>query len=89
MIEGSHTCVMPTNSQDHNKMDSKLVGKNILAMVEENKQLTIPTFIAFVRQEDTQLLHILIHMGQKEIELKPIRHLLNRLRSGEHLSSIK
>ena len=41
------------------------------------------------QQEDTQLLHILIHMGQKEIELKPIRHLLNRLRSGEHLSSIK
>ena len=42
---------MPTISQDHNKMDLKLVGKNILAMVEENKQLTIPTFIAFVRQE--------------------------------------
>ncbi|KAG4936638.1 hypothetical protein JHK84_050751 [Glycine max] len=42
---------MPTNSQDHNKMDSKLVGKNILVMVEENEQLTIPTFIAFVRQE--------------------------------------
>ena len=32
-------------------MDSELVGKNILAMVEENEQLTIPTFIAFVRQE--------------------------------------
>ena len=37
MIEGPHTCVMPTISQDHNKMDSKLVGKNILAMVEENE----------------------------------------------------
>ncbi|KAG4906322.1 hypothetical protein JHK86_054806 [Glycine max] len=49
MIEEPHTCVMPTISQDHNKMDSKLVGKNILAMVEENEQLTIPTFIAFVR----------------------------------------
>ncbi|XP_006580662.1 uncharacterized protein LOC114411070 [Glycine soja] len=32
-------------------MDSKLVGKNILVMVEENEQLTIPTFIAFIRQE--------------------------------------
>ena len=42
---------MPTISQDHNKVDSKLVGNNILAMVEENEQLTIPTFIAFVRQE--------------------------------------
>ncbi|KAH1199267.1 hypothetical protein GmHk_18G052672 [Glycine max] len=31
-------------------MDLKLVGKNILAMVKENEQLTIPTFIAFVRQ---------------------------------------
>jgi len=51
MIKGPHTCVMPTISQDHNKMDSKLVGKNILAMVEENEQLTIPTFITFVRQE--------------------------------------
>ena len=51
MIEGPHTCVMPTISQDHNKMDSKLVGKNILAIVEENEQLTFPTFIAFVRQE--------------------------------------
>ena len=50
MIEGPHTCVMPTISQDHNKMDLKLVGKNILAMVKENEQLTIPTFIAFVRQ---------------------------------------
>ncbi|KAL5194011.1 hypothetical protein HKD37_20G056148 [Glycine soja] len=27
------------------------VGKNILAMVEENEQLIIPTFITFVRQE--------------------------------------
>ncbi|KAH1198157.1 hypothetical protein GmHk_18G051778 [Glycine max] len=51
MIEGLHTCIMPTISQDHNKKDLKLVGKNILAMVEENEQLTIPTFIAFVRQE--------------------------------------
>jgi len=51
MIKGPHTCTMPTISQDHSKMDSKLVGKNILAMVEENEQLTIPTFIAFVRQE--------------------------------------
>jgi len=51
MIKKSHTCVMPTISQDHNKMDSKLVGKNILVMVEENEQLIIPTFIAFVRQE--------------------------------------
>ena len=51
MIEGPHTCVMLTISQDHNKMDSKLVGKNILAMVEENEKLTIPTFSAFVRQE--------------------------------------
>ncbi|KAL5128587.1 hypothetical protein HKD37_14G040806 [Glycine soja] len=42
---------LPTISQDHNKMDLKLVGKNILAMVEENEQLTISTFIAFVRQE--------------------------------------
>ena len=42
---------LPTISQDHNKMDLKLVGKNILAMVEENEQLTILTFIAFVRQE--------------------------------------
>ena len=25
--------------------------KNILAMVEENEQLIVPTFIAFVRQE--------------------------------------
>ncbi|XP_028246777.1 uncharacterized protein LOC114424112 [Glycine soja] len=32
-------------------MDSKLVGKNILAMVEENEQLTILTFIVFIRQE--------------------------------------
>ena len=51
MIEGLHTCIMPTISQDHNKMDLKLVGKNIVAMVEENEQLTIPTFIAFIRQE--------------------------------------
>ena len=51
MIEGPHTCVMPTISQYHNKMDSKHVGKNILAMVEENEQLIIPTFITFVRQE--------------------------------------
>jgi len=51
MIEGSHTCIMSTISEDHNKMDSKLVCKNILAMVEENDQLTIPIFIAFVRQE--------------------------------------
>ncbi|KAH1199135.1 hypothetical protein GmHk_18G052564 [Glycine max] len=40
MIKGPHTCVMPTISQDHNKMELKLVGKNILAMVEENEQLT-------------------------------------------------
>ena len=33
MIEGPHTHVMPTILQDHNKMDSKLVGKNILVMV--------------------------------------------------------
>jgi len=51
MIEGSHTCVMPTISQDHNKMDSKLIGKNILVMVEENEQLIVPTFITFIRQE--------------------------------------
>ncbi|KAL5166553.1 hypothetical protein HKD37_18G051492 [Glycine soja] len=31
-------------------MDLKLVGKNILAMVEENEQLIVPTFVAFVRQ---------------------------------------
>ena len=40
MIKGPHTCVMPTISQDHNNMELKLVGKNILAMVEENEQLT-------------------------------------------------
>ena len=51
MIERPHTCVMPTISQDHNKMDSKLVGKNILVMVEENEQLIVPTFITFIRQE--------------------------------------
>ena len=51
MIKRPYTCVMPTISQDHNKIDSKLVGKNILVMVEENEQLTILTFIAFVRQE--------------------------------------
>ena len=51
MIERPHTCAMSTISQDYNKMDSKLIGKNILAMVEENEQLTIPTFITFIRQE--------------------------------------
>ena len=51
MIEGPHTCVMLTISQDHNKMDSKLIGRNILVMVEQNEQLTISTFIAFIRQE--------------------------------------
>ncbi|KAL5165407.1 hypothetical protein HKD37_18G050535 [Glycine soja] len=38
--------------QQSDSHDGELyVGKNILAMVEENEQLTIPTFIAFVRQE--------------------------------------
>ncbi|XP_006596699.1 uncharacterized protein LOC114383855 [Glycine soja] len=32
-------------------MDSKLIGRNILVMVEQNEQLTISTFIAFIRQE--------------------------------------
>ncbi|KAL5186661.1 hypothetical protein HKD37_05G012475 [Glycine soja] len=36
-------------SDSHN--DELYVGKNILVMVEENEQLTIPTFIAFIRQE--------------------------------------
>ena len=49
MIKGPYTCVMSTISKDHNKMDLKLVGKNILVMVEEIEQLTIPTFITFVR----------------------------------------
>ncbi|KAH1197849.1 hypothetical protein GmHk_18G051533 [Glycine max] len=51
MIEGPHTCVMPTISQDQYKMDSKLIRKNILVIVKENEQLTVPTFITFVRQE--------------------------------------
>ena len=51
MIKGPHTCVMTTISQDHNKMNLKLVGKSILAMVEENEQLTTPSFITFVRQK--------------------------------------
>ena len=42
---------MPIILQYHNKNDLKLVGKNILAMIEENEKLIIPTFIAFVRQE--------------------------------------
>jgi len=42
-------CIMPTIT--HNKMDSKLIGRNILVMVEQNEQLTISTFIAFIRQE--------------------------------------
>jgi len=58
MIEGPHTCVMLTISQDHNKMDSKLIGKNILAMVKENEQLNVPTFITFIRQEFGYTSHI-------------------------------
>ena len=61
MIEGPHTWIMPTISQDHNKMDLKLVGKNIVAMVEENEQLTIPTFIEFVRQEFGYTIIVIIH----------------------------
>ncbi|KAH1195142.1 hypothetical protein GmHk_19G055737 [Glycine max] len=61
-------------------MDSKLIDKNILGMVKENKQLTIQTFIAFIRQEFEsynillkylQALHLFVLGTIVRIQLKP------------------
>ncbi|RYR33485.1 hypothetical protein Ahy_A10g048085 isoform B [Arachis hypogaea] len=49
-VGGAHTCLAPTMSQNHRQLDSNLICKVILPLIQSNPSVSIPVLQGAVRQ---------------------------------------